>query len=804
VNPEDLIPGEVGAGFELTTNREMQEYGSRALHYRHLKTGCQVFHLWNDDAENLFAFSFRTPPQDDTGAAHILEHSVFCGSRRFPLKDPFIVLLKSSLQTFLNAFTFPDKTVYPASSMVEKDFFNLMLVTADAVFFPLLRKEVFMQEAHHLELSDGRDSSRALNRSGVVFNEMKGVFSSPESVVENVSLRSLFTESPYGFESGGDPKAIPTLTIRQLRDFHRRFYHPGNCRIFLYGNIPTPATLEFLQKQFLGSFGPGKFQSEVAHQPRWCEPRRLERTYPGQQGKSAVTLNWLTVPVTDPLQLLAFEVLSEILIGNEGAALHKALLESKLGDDLSPATGLDAELNELVFTVGLRGVESRDVESVQKLVLKTLSDLVQGGVPEETVQAAIHRVEFRNSEIRRGGRPYALRLMRRALRGWLHGTDPGATLEFRRPMDALKCRMEAGGYFERLIEEHLLNNPHRSTVVVRPDPDQQRREQEAEQRELSNIRKGWAEAEIAELEKELKALKDFQEQQDDPEVIARIPALHLSDLRREVEIIPTEIPSSQSSFPLLYHDLYTNGVVYLDLAFDTRGVDRQLLHLLPLFSRAVCGGGLPGLPYYDMARRLSLYTGGFGATLSADTAVEPRGSIEGRLIFRVKMLEANLEPAVKLVGELLGKADFRDYGRLHTLVLEMRNDLKASLVPGGSQYAALRAAARLSAATVIEERWKGVSQCIWLDTLSRGFASGKVSFDELAAALEALRASLIDPSLLTANVTCEQRAAGQSIAAAVDLVASLGGGQIYVADRRGIANSSIRGWKRPWKRWWVR
>jgi Zn-dependent M16 (insulinase) family peptidase len=773
VNPEDLMPGESSAGFELITNREMREYGSRALHYRHMNTGCEVFHLWNDDPENLFAFALRTPPQDDTGAAHILEHSVLCGSRRFPLKDPFVVLLKSSLQTFLNAFTFPDKTVYPASSMVRKDFFNLMLVAGDAVFFPLLQKEVFMQEAHHLELT-GQDPANGLSRSGVVLNEMKGVFSSAESVVANASQSSLFPDSPYGFESGGHPKAIITLTHRQLQDFHRRFYHPGNCRIFLYGNIPTPETLKFLENELLSSFDPAEFQSEIAPQPRWREPRWVERTFPGQRGKSTVTLNWLTIPVTDPLRLLSLEVLSEILVGNEGAALYKALTESKLGDDLSPATGLETELSELVFTVGLRGVEAQAAESVQELILSTLAELAERGVPEETVQAALHRVEFRNSEIQRGGRPYSLRLMRRALRGWLHGTDPQATLQFRRPMDALKAEAEGGRYFERLIEEYLVKNPHRSTVVVRPDSDQQRREQEAEQRELRGVREGWGPEGGEELRKELKRLKDFQEQEDSPEVLARIPALHLTDLRREVEIIPTESPSRQPSFPLLYHDLYTNGVVYLDLAFDTGVIDEQFQHILPLFSRAVRSSGLPGVPYDEMARRLSLHTGGFGASLSADMAVQPKGSVQGRLVFRVKMLEPNLQTAASMVGDLLGKADFRDYDRLKTIILEMRNGLKASLVPGGSQYAALRAAARLSPAAVIEERWRGVSQFLWLDTLSRGLANGQAGFDELACALEAIRTTLIDPSLLTANVTCQRQAAEGAMTVAADLVDSLG------------------------------
>ncbi len=778
LNPDDISPGYRSAGFEAISNKDMPEYGSRALLFRHLSTGCEVFHLWNDDPENLFAFAFRTPPQDDTGAAHILEHSVLCGSKRFPLKDPFVVLLKSSLQTFLNAFTFPDKTVYPASSMVEKDFFNLMLVTGDAVFFPLLQREVFMQEAQHLEPSKSEDQGDGLIRTGVVFNEMKGVFSSPESIVAYASMRSLFPDTPYGFESGGHPEAIASLTHDELRAFHSRFYHPGNCRIFLYGNIPTPQTLEFLEENFLKSFGSAQIDSHLVLQPRWQEPKRVEKTFPIEAGtpenlerKSSVILNWLTVPVKDPLKLLSFEVLTELLIGNEGAPVHRALLESKLGDDLSPAAGLETELNELMFSVGLRGTEPESAEGLESVVFETLRALVDRGVSEEAVQAALHQVEFRNREIRRGGRPYSLTLMRRALRGWLHGSDPETTLEFQRWMDVLKAEVAKGGYFERLIEGYLLANPHRTTVVVRPDPQAKRREEEAEKKELLSLRQAMGREGLRQLQVDLDKLKMFQEQQDSPEILSRIPALHLTDLRREVEKIPTE---RIDPGPLLFHDLYTNGIVYLDLAFDTSGVRKELRHLLPLFSRAVRGSGLPGIPYYDVAHRLSLHTGGFGASLSADTKVAPAENVEERLVFRVKMLEQNLQAAVALVRDLLLSADFQDLERMRTIVLEIRNDLKASLVPAGSHYAALRAGGRLSPALAIEEKWKGISQYIWLNGVCQDLQR---DLPDLSANLSTLRASLLCPSGLTVNLTCGRSALDRVIPVVGDLVAALGQAQ---------------------------
>ncbi len=750
-------------GFELLSARRLDEFAADSLHFRHRATGCEVLHLHNDDPENLFAFTFRTPPADDTGVAHILEHAVLCGSRLFAVKDPFVVLLKTSLNTFLNAFTFPDKTVYPASSMVEKDFFNLLLVYGDAVFFPRLPEEVFQQEGHHLAPRGDREG--ALTRVGVVFNEMKGVFSSAESIVADASLRSLFPAGPYGFESGGDPKAIPALTHRGLVDFHRRYYHPGNCRILLYGNVPSSRTLEFLEANFLAAFQARQVDSRVQPQPRWSEPRRVERTFPVQegtrlQGLSSVTMNWLTVPATDPLLLLSFEVLADLLVGNPGAPLHKALLESHLGADLSPTTGLDTELREVVFSVGLRGTDPERATAVEEVVLGTLRALVDGGIPEESVRAAAHRVEFRNLEIQRGGRPFSLTLMRRALRGWLHGTAPETTLEFRRWMDTLKEHLGRGGYLESLIAEHLLGNPHRTTVVARPDPQQGAREAAAEAAEMERIAAGLSEADRQVLSRSLEALDRYQREADEPAALQRIPSLRLSDLDREVERLPTERVLPELGPPVLFHDLFTNGVVYVDFLLDAAGVGGNRVEGVPMLGRAVCGCGLPGRPYHEIAGRLGLLTGGFGAALSADTVNLPRRGLAQGLVFRVKMLEENLEAALELVGQLLRQADFRDLDRLESLLLEMRNDHKASLVPGGSHYASLRAGSGLTAALGLEERWKGISQYLRLAGLGEQAARGR------------------EPALagLTVNLTCPRGLLPRLSAALAAVVDSLPAG----------------------------
>jgi hypothetical protein len=745
------------SAFELLSSRDLPEYQSTAVHLRHRATGCEIYHLRNEDAENLFSFNFRTPPRDDTGEAHILEHSVLSGSRRFPVKDPFVILLKASMNTFLNALTFPDKTIYPGSSMVEQDFYNLMLVYGDAVFFPLLREEVFMQEGHHLELGDPGRTSEGLRRTGVVYNEMRGVFSSPESLIGSWSFRSLFPQSPYGLESGGDPRRIPELTYEQFQEFHRRYYHPANCRIFLYGNIPTERHLEFLHDNFLEGFASIEVDSGIPDQPRWSSPRTMEKTYPIQPGdpverRSSVTVNWLVGSALDPRRLLAQEVLSEVLLGNPGSPLRRALVESRLGEDLAPSSGLDTELKQAVFSAGLRGTDPGQAPAIEELIDGTLRKLRREGIEGDLLQAAIHQVEFRNREIRRGGRPYALRLLRRCLRGWLHDTAPETTLEFRRWMEELRQTLSARpDFLGELLEEVLLANPHRSTLLVRPDREQAEREEREEREHLAVL-----EASLSPLDREAIAaagrrLAEFQESPPSPEDLKTIPILRKEALPRQVQTIPTRTERIDGRIPLHFHDLFTNGIVYLDLAFRLDGLSEEQSLYLPLFSRTACAAGLPGVSYANVAGQLSLAAGGFGASLEVATAVGAEIPAE-YLIFRLKALRSNLGRALELAGRLMLEADFEDRNRMKDLILEMRNDFKASIVPAGHHYAGLRAASRFSAGLRREESWQGVTQLLHISGLSSRLDGG---LEECISVLDRIRRGVVCRDRLILNLTAE-------------------------------------------------
>ncbi len=758
-------------GFEIVSRRALPEYRAQGLLLRHAATGCEVLHLGSADTENLFAFCFTTPPSDDTGVSHIIEHSVLSGSRKFRVKEPFSVLMKGSMHTFLNALTYPDRTVYPAASCNRTDFFNLMAVYADAVFHPLLRKETFMQEAWRVEEVEEKGGLRF---AGIVYNEMKGSYSSPDSVVSEWISRSLFPDTPYACDSGGDPAAIPGLSLEAAREFHAHHYHPSNCRIFLYGDIPLADILSFLEDNYLSSFSRGDTVARIPHAVAWKSPRRLEKTYPVKSdtplaGRSSITLSWALPSVTDAVEIVTHEVLSEILVESAGSPLRKALVDSGLGEDLSPASGLETDLKQMVFSVGLRGTEADREARVEALVTGCLRDLVSRGIDAALVQSMVNRVEFRHREIKGSGAPYSLRLMGRALRGWVHGADPFDSLGFDGPVAELKKRMAAQpGYLEQCLDRGLLSNPHRLTLVVTPDGGQEERDTAAEAARLAALMQHMTPAQRDQVREDFRAFKKYQLAPDAAEEVARIPSLARSDIPAEVERIPRQDTRTPGGVPLALHDIFTNEIVYLDLAFPTSGLSGELSRLLPLFGRAVTGMGLAGLRYDAAALELFRLTGGFSSSLDA-------GGIAGRpqeygqfMFFRMRCLRQNLSEAVDLVARFLSAADFSDLGRLRDLLLELRNDMKSALIPGGHQFAMLRAAGMLSEPVAKEEEWRGITQLLFLDSLARNLDS---ELPKIAETLERIRSVLLVKPLLISNATAVAGAFPQ-VVTAVDAMAS--------------------------------
>ncbi len=775
-------------GFTITDVQEIPEYRSTGILATHDTTGAQVFHTHNEDPENLFAYIFKTIPESSHGVAHILEHTVLCGSRSFPVKDPFLLLLKGSMQTFLNAFTYPDKTVYPASSTVEKDLFNLMEVYGDAVFFPLLKSDLFRQEGHRLEL----DAQGGLVRTGIVYNEMKGNYSTHDSVAGDWCYRTLFPDTPYQYDSGGDPKVIPQLEYEEFKMFHTTYYHPTNTLVYLYGNIPTQRYLEFIQNRFFQHFEPIKPLDPVSLQSRWDRARTMEISYPaGQEDReethSSVTLNWMLFPVEDTKRLLSWEILTEILMGSPSSPLQKLAAVSELGEDLSSTSGFETELRQTVFSVGLQGADRAKAEEIQEMFLRELRRVVSDGLNPELVEGTLRRFEFRNREIKGGG-PFGLRLLRKIGRGWLHGIHPAKTLVFSPLMKDLRTALlQNTRYFEQLIQEDLLDNPHRSTVIVYPDGQQNTRETAEEAQSLQDILDSVPPAEQEafkqKVAREQKALEEFQSLQDDPEDLAKIPFLNVSDIPKKVEVIQTRKEVISRNLPLYIHDLYTNGITSIDGVFSFEHLTKEQQLLLPLWTSFVPVAGIPGKDYEQLSRDLSLVSGGFstypevhagldllaGARSLADKQPAHlqgpvrQGTVHKHLFFRLKALDTTISEALSYIAPMLTQPDFTDLTHLAEVFFELRNDVRSSILPGGSSYAVLRAELGLHPAHGVDERLRGLTQYLFLENLARSIHrdkknGSKKTLEELSQCLTDLGVSLVSRSNLRLNITAQDDA----------------------------------------------
>ncbi|MDR1899159.1 MAG: insulinase family protein [Treponema sp.] len=738
--------GGIPESFDILEVKDLAELKALGIWVRHRKSGAEVFHILNDDPENLFAFAFATAPEDDTGVAHILEHSVLCGSEHYPLKDAFLVLAQGSLQTFLNAWTFPDKTVYPASSVNEQDYFNLMSVYGDAVFRPLLSEWTFMQEGHREEFSPspedgsgkpgGSGGAEGLSLTGVVYNEMKGAFSSLDRYASFWSVRAVMDGTPYVFESGGDPEAIPELTWEGLREFHRRRYSPANCRIFLAGNIPTGRQLAFLDEQFLSVLPPGRAAEPIPPALPRRKPETIRVPCPaGAETKSTVLLSWLCADSTDPVQTMALSCLTEILLGHDGSPLTRTLIESGLGEDLSPASGLEGDLRETVFCAGLRGVAGGAAE-VEDLIMGELRRLVREGIPAEETEAALLSMEFAHREIRRAGGPYSLVWLRRSLRGWLHGTKPWDRLLFVPAMTALRRRLAEGGgdsagngggdgggagYFESLIKQYLVDNPHRALIVLEPEADFLEKKDAALRGRLAQRAASLGGEERRAIKEKARILEETQGAPETPEALASIPHLSRKDLSPDIDTVP-EAFHDAGGLPVLTHETFTNGISYADLAFPLDIFPPETYPWFPLFARVIFSLGLPGMDYGEVSSLLARTAGGQSAMLetgsmvrgSSRAAALPGGifDLRGRdwLIFRLKALDEKLGPSLDLIRRLIVEADFTDRRRIRDLILEMKNDLDSSLAPAGHIYASGRAGRSFSRSRRTDETWNGLSQ----------------------------------------------------------------------------------------------
>jgi Zn-dependent M16 (insulinase) family peptidase len=737
-------------GFELVREKDIPELKTKAFLYSHIKTGAELMSLVNDDENKVFGITFRTPPLDSTGLPHILEHSVLCGSRKYPVKDPFVQMVKGSLQTFLNAMTYPDKTCYPVASQNLKDFYNLVDVYLDAVFYPRLTRHVFQQEGWHYDLEGENDT---LKYNGIVFNEMKGAYSSPDSLLSKYSMMSLFPDTPYGLNSGGDPKDIPNLTFEQFRDFHAGYYHPSNSRIFFYGD-DDPGKRLSIANEYLKEFDRRDVGSSPALQKPFTRSTRVIRSYAAAAegpNKGMLTLNWMFDRKFDSTMNLALSALEYILLGMPGSPLRKVMIESGLGEDLA-GSGLGSEIRQFYFSTGLKGIDLENSDRIQNMLLQTLTRLSREGIDPHNVEAAMNRLEFSLRENNTGSHPRGLMLMLRSLTAWLYDEDPLSLIAFEAPLQELKFRIDSNKrFFEGMIEELFLENPHRVTLILKPDPDLSEKEIEAEKNRLISVREKLNTTDMEGIRRDSAELRKIQATPDTQEALASIPLLKLSDLDRENKIVPLETIEEKGA-RIFYHDLFTNGIIYMDTGFDIHALPGKYIPYVHLFGRALLEMGTEKDDYARISQRINRKTGGIRPSF-LNSMTGNKGEHSASWIFlRSKAMPSQFGDMLEIIKDLVLNVKLDNKDRFKQMVLEAKAREEEKLAQGGHQIINLRLRSHFSEAGWAAEQMSGVSYLFFLRDLAE---KTERAWPDVLADLNDMRRILVNRNRMLLNFTVD-------------------------------------------------
>lgn len=738
-------------GFVLTKEIEVSEINSKVLLYRHIKTGTELMSIINDDENKVFGVTFRTPPSDSTGLPHIMEHSVLCGSRKYPVKEPFVELIKGSLNTFLNAMTYPDKTCYPVASTNLQDFYNLVGVYLDAVFYPLITPMTLMQEGWHYELND---QSEEMSFKGVVFNEMKGAYSSPDDILGDESQMQLMPDTPYGFQSGGDPECIPDLTYQQFKNFHDTFYHPSNAKIYFYGDDDPEKRLQ-LANEYLKDFDLLKVNSLPSLQPKFTEPERRIIPYDSgedlENSKAYLTVNWLLPEGDQPELVLALGILEYILLGTPASPLRKILIESGLGEDVV-GRGLTDDMRQMAFSTGMRGVEMQNVDKVETLLLTALEDLAKNGIDPKTIEASINTIEFSLRENNTGAYPRGLLVMLRALSTWIYDLDPIPPLAFQKPLDAIKSQLADGSrYFENLIDEYLVNNQHRVTVILTPDSEIGAKRIEKEKNRLQQTRSSFSQEQIQEVIFDTLALKKQQETPDTPEALATIPMLGKDDLDPKIKFLPTSILLKEPT-TILFHDLFTSEILYLDLGFDLQPLDPEYFPYMRLFMRALLGMGTQKESFVSLIQNIGRETGGIRHSLYTSEQAHENGT-SAYLFLRSKVMIDKIPALLSILKDILLIPNFSDKERFRQILLEEKSGMEAGLIPSGHRAVRNRLLAQYSPSAWLTEQMSGIDYLFFIRSLIINFDK---EWENITATLEKVKSILFNQNNLIVNATIDQ------------------------------------------------
>lgn len=698
------------AEYEILDEHRVEDVQSDGFILRHKKSGARIAILSNNDDNKVFYIGFRTPPEDETGVPHIIEHTTLCGSKKFPVKDPFIELAKGSLNTFLNAMTYPDKTVYPIASCNDQDFKNLMDVYLDAVFNPNITKyeEIFKQEGWHYELT-GKDDELKIN--GVVYNEMKGAYSSPDEVLSSQIYRSLFPDNTYSKDSGGNPEYIPKLTYEAYLDFYHKYYHPSNSYIYLYGDMDVVERLEWLDKEYLSLYDYKKVNSEINKQPAFDEIKNVEAQYSitmddSQENKTYLSYNRVVGDSLDEMLYQAFDVLDYALVSSPGAPVKQALIDAGIGDDVYGS--YDAGILQPVFSFVAKNANASQADEFESIIENTLKEVVKTGINKEALLAGINSSEFKFREADFGQFPKGLLFGLNCLDSWLFDDmKPFIHLECLGTFAKLRKAVDTD-YFEKLIQEYLLDNTHGSSVTVKPKRGLGNEREEALAKELSDYKASLSDEEIKKLIEDTEHLKKYQEEPSSDEDLRKLPMLTRADMKKNAMPF-SNIEDELLDVKVVRHDIESNGIDYISFLFDAGDFAQSELGYLGFFTNALGLVSTEKYSYTDLANATNIYTGGISTGTASHPDIKDRNNFVFKLEVKLKVLEKNLDKALELMEQMLLSSDFTDTKRLGELVAQIKARLQANLSSSGHLVAAMRSMSSFSRYALYQDELKGIA-----------------------------------------------------------------------------------------------
>lgn len=717
--------------YELIEKRYIPELSSEGTVLVHKKSGARVFLMENDDVNKVFMIGFRTTPDNSKGTPHIMEHSVLCGSEKFPIKDPFVELAKGSLNTFLNAMTYPDKTVYPVASCNDKDFKNLMGVYMDAVLFPNIYKEkkIFEQEGWHYELED-KDGE--LKYNGVVYNEMKGAFSSPESVLERYTMNSLFPDTTYGNESGGDPDCIPELDFEEFKEFHRRYYHPSNSYIWLYGKMDMEERLDWLSENYLNRFDKEEINSEIGYQKPFDKTRELGISYPiGENEPSEkhcyLSKSFVIEDDLDPKLYIAFQILEYALLDAPGAPLKEALLEAGIGEDIFG--GYTSGIKQPYFSVTAKNTDEELRESFLNIITEKLRELSEGGLDRKAILAGLNFYEFKYREADYGRLPKGLMYGLIALDSWLYDGSPYTHLFFDESFSYLKKKVD-DGYFEELIKKYLVDNSFSCVITVKPERGLTKKRDEELSEKLRKIKESMSDEELSEIIRETKELKEYQDAPDSPEDIKKLPVLSIKDIEKKASGVNYRVVGADNGSyngpDIIFTEENTNGIAYIKALFDLSGLSTEELCYASFLKSVLAYTDTKSHSYKDLASEILLNSGGLDFDISAypchregDSAIKEVFSAEIRVLFE------KLDFGFDIISEVLTETVYTDEKRISDILAETRSRVRMRLEGASHSVAATRAGSYFSEISRFSDLTDGIAYYEFLDKAMADFKEGK-------------------------------------------------------------------------------